>query len=122
MGLTSIKTLLTPFQFSSRKMQAESTLGNVLGNNLAIETMHNLISWYEMWVNPEKVDITTNFINNRQNTARGIVTHHFRKDVSIMSVSGTVGYVAVQSKIEELKADLMNSIIGSGEIKNLAKK
>ena len=97
MGLLSVSTLLTPFQFSSKKMQADTLLANNISNTIGSDIILSLLAWYEMWVNPEKVDIASKYINTGpKHTAGSIITQHFRKDVSIMQVSGAVGYVAVQ--------------------------
>jgi hypothetical protein len=110
MGLLSVKTILTPFQFSSRKLQADTMSG--LPNFMDNDLFQNILSWYEMWVNPEKVDITRRYLNTGpQHTAGAIVTQHFRSDVHVMQVNGSVGYVAVQSHLEEAQSAAIQSII-----------
>jgi len=112
MGLLSTRTILTPFQFSSRKLQADTMLGNNLPDGIAKDTMLSMLAWYEMWVNPEKIDISDSYINTgAQHTAGSIVTQHFRQDVSRMQVSGSVGYVAVQSRLEEAKSAALQQLI-----------
>ena len=108
MGVLSISTLLTPFQFSSSKMQADTLLANNLPNSVATDLALTMLAWHEMWVNPEKITMNDKYINTGpQHTAGSIVTQHFRQDVTMMSVSGEVGYVAVQSQIEEAAATVV---------------
>lgn len=112
MGVLSTRTILTPFHFSSKKLQADTMLANNLSSNLSTELIQSLLSWYEMWVNPEKVDLSRKYINTGpQHTAGAIVTQHFRPDVHIMQVSGSVGYVAVQSRLEEATTAAIQSVI-----------
>lgn len=91
---------LTPFQFSSRRQQ-ELTMGSAfgisIGGNIG-QLLKSSFSWYEMWINPEKVDIATTYKQKRQHTAGSIVTYHYRRDVLTMSVSGHCGWVMIESK------------------------
>ena len=117
MGVLSISTLLTPFQFSSSKMQADTLLANNLPNSVATDLALTMLAWHEMWVNPEKITMNDKYINTGpQHTAGSIVTQHFRQDVTMMSVSGEVGYVAVQSQIEEAAATVVSSILNPTKI------
>jgi hypothetical protein len=101
---------LTPFQFSSNKLQASRAFGSsFLKSGFVGDTLQSLLSWYEMWINPESVIITQPFIQNKQHTAGSIVTYHYRKDVATMSVSGKVGWIAIQSVIEEARNSLFDA-------------
>jgi hypothetical protein len=91
---------LSPFQFSSRKLQDKATgsawgisMGGSLGN-----VLKSALSWYDMWINPEKLTISTQYKQKRQHTAGSIVTYHYRREVYMMSVSGFCGWVMIQSK------------------------
>ena len=63
MGVLSVSTLLTPFQFSSSKMQADTMLANNLPNSTATDLLLATLAWYEMWVNPEKIVMNDKYIN-----------------------------------------------------------
>jgi hypothetical protein len=70
----------------------------------AIEEQFNtLFSWYEMWINPDKLTINTEFLNKKEHTAGSIVTYHFRKDAGVMSASGQCGWIMIQSDMDKLK-------------------
>ena len=117
MGVLSVSTLLTPFQFSSTKIQADTMLANNLPNSTATDLLLATLAWYEMWVNPEKIVMNDKYINTGpQHTAGSIVTQHFRQDITMMSVSGEVGYIAVQSQIEEAAATVVSSILDPTKI------
>lgn len=106
---------LTPFQFSSKMMQEQSTSG-LLGINIggwAGRTVQTTFAWYEMWINPEKVDITTTYIQKKQHTAGSIVTYHYRKDTPTLSASGQCGWIMTRSQMEDANiADQFLSGIG----------
>lgn len=95
---------LTPFQFTSKRQQ-DLTLGSAfglsVGGNIG-QMLKSTFSWYEMWINPEKVNISTIYKQKRQHTARSIVTYHFRKDALSLSVSGQCGWVMIQSKSKDV--------------------
>jgi len=94
---------LTPFQFSSKMTQEKTTsgiLGGVKLGGIAGNILQSAFSWYEMWINPEKVTISTNFIQKPQHTAGSIVTYHYRKDTPKMSVSGQCGWVGIPSQVD----------------------
>lgn len=97
----------TPFQFSSKMLQEKTTsgiLGGIsIGGDVA-EALHGAFSWYEMWINPEKVIINTNFIQKPQHTAGSIVTYHYRQDNPQMQVSGYCGWVKIESQEEHNSA------------------
>lgn len=97
---------LTPFQFTSRRQQ-ELTMGSAfgisIGGNIG-QLLKSSFSWYEMWINPEKVDISTTYKQKRQHTAGSIVTYHYRRDVLTMSVSGYCGWVMIESRNKGVRA------------------
>jgi hypothetical protein len=93
---------LTPFQFSSKLLQNQSTSG-LLGINIggtAGGLIQSTFAWYEMWINPEKVDISTTYQQKKQHTAGSIVTYHYRADTPTMSVSGQCGWIMTRSQLE----------------------
>ena len=101
---------LSPFQFSSNKLQSSKTFGiPFLKSGFVGDTLQSLLSYYEMWINPENVTITQPFQQTKQHTAGSIVTYHFRKDVATMSVVGKVGWIAIQSVMEEARDSVMNA-------------
>ena len=103
---------LTPFQFSSNKIQATRSFSvPMLKSGFVGDTFQSLLSWYEMWINPASVSISEPFIQNKQHTAGSIVTYHYRKDVATMQVAGAIGWVMIQSVIEEAKNSLMNATV-----------
>lgn len=120
---------LTPFQFSSNKLQnarAIGALGNPAsnstllgGNSLLGNTTSTITSWYEMWINPLKIKFSTPFLQNVEQTAGSIVTYHYRKDLTILTVSGAVGWLAIKSQLEELQ-DMMFKGLTQG-VKNVVK-
>lgn len=85
---------LSPFQFSSNKLQNETSLGSVLDS---------ATSWYEMWVNPANVVINDTFIQQTEHTAGAIVTYHYRRDLAVMEVKGSVGWIMIKSVLDEKK-------------------
>jgi len=91
----------TPFQFSSKMLQERTTSGLLGGISIggdAATLLHSAFSWYEMWINPEKVDISTSYIQKPQQTAGSIVTFHYRQDNPSMSVSGKCGWIQLESQ------------------------
>lgn len=91
----------TPFQFSSKMLQEKTTSGLLGGISIggdAASLIHSAFSWYEMWINPEKVDISTSYIQKPQQTAGSIVTYHYRPDNPAMSVSGKCGWIQLESQ------------------------
>ena len=127
---------LTPFQFSSNKLQTKASLGgsstNPLGNlisgsigNILGETTQTMSSWYEMWINPAKIDIQDRYIQTRQHTAGGIVTWHYRQDVKVIDVEGQVGWIQIQSEAQSVQSNSFNLLKGDTRgfkqsLKNLA--
>ena len=95
---------LSPFQFSSGKLQNTRAFNTqFLKSGFVGDTLQSLLSWYEMWINPESVNITQPYQQQKQHTAGSIVTYHYRRDVANMSVSGKIGWVMTQSAIEEAR-------------------
>jgi len=92
----------TPFQFSSRKLQVNTTqVGGLIPANPISSLLAESMAWYEMWINPEKVELKRNYQNKMQHTAGAIVTYHYRPDVINMSVSGACGWVSKAPQEEE---------------------
>lgn len=92
----------TPFMFTSRRLQMESTqLGGIIPNNPVSDLLNETVAWYEMWINPQKVDISRPFLHKKVNTAGAIVTFHYRPDVETMSVSGVCGWIAIMPQEEK---------------------
>jgi len=86
----------TPFQFSSRKIQVQTTqLGGLIPDNPISSLLNEATTWYEMWINPEKVNLSRPYQNKKQHTAGSIVTYHYRPDTLQLSVSGVVGWIAL---------------------------
>ena len=85
----------TPFQFSSRKTQMNTTqLGGLVPDNPISDLANELLSWHEMWINPEKVDLKRDFLlQGPKHSAGAIVTFHYRPNVIKMHVSGVVGWI-----------------------------
>jgi len=91
----------TPFQFSSKMLQEKTTsglLGGISFKGTFADMLHSAFSWYEMWINPEKVNISSSYIQKPQHTAGSIVTYHYRQETPKMSVSGQCGWVLRQSQ------------------------
>jgi len=86
----------TPFQFSSRKLQMNTTqLGGLIPDNPISDLANGALSWYEMWINPEKVVLKRKFMQKQQHTAGSIVTFHYRPETIDMHVSGKIGWVII---------------------------
>ena len=96
----AIKALTTPnargflpFHFSSRKLQQDITsLGGLMVSPVT-NLINSTMSWYEMFINPQKVNIQQQMIYRQQHTARSIVTYHYRPDTYNMKVSGVCGWI-----------------------------
>jgi len=120
----------TPFQFSSRKLQMQ-TLGS-LANNVVGEQLSALLSWYEMWINPQKLTLKYNFQQNVQYTAGSIVTFHYGRTITEMTVEGVCGWIAIQSESSVLANMAMQGLFqrsmeatkafGGDMVKNLTNK
>jgi len=92
----------TPFQFSSRMTQVNtSQLGGLVPKNILTNLTNERYSWYEMWINPEKVTITREFLHKKENTAGSIVTFHYRPDTYKMKVSGVCGWIALNPQTDK---------------------
>lgn len=106
-----------PFQFSSKLTQAKASMGGIKGllpglgslgasvANLSSKAGKFLgqeqATWYEMWINPQKVSLKQPFQQKRQHTAGSIVTFHYRPDVQTMSVGGVCGWIARNPQSEK---------------------
>ena len=102
----------TPFQFSSRKTQVNTTqLGGIIPDNPISSLLNESNSWYEMWINPEKVAIKRQYQQKATHTAGAIVTFHYRPDTFKLSVSGVVGWIAINP--QEETTPLMTSLLES---------
>lgn len=107
----------TPFQFSSRKTQVNTTqLGGLIPANPISSLLSESMAWYEMWINPEKVTLSRNYQNKMQHTAGAIVTYHYRPDVINMNVSGVCGWVALAPQEED--NPIFNLLKGKSAIKS----
>jgi hypothetical protein len=92
----------TPFQFSSKKLQMSTTqLGGLIPNNPISSMLSDATSWYEMWINPEKVNLNRQFQIKEQHTAGSIVAFHYRPHTLKMSVSGVVGWIGLNPQQED---------------------
>ncbi len=104
----------TPFQFSSRRLQMEtssSLLGKALTLGGALESPFNdLFSWYEMWVNPQSLNMQYDFLQNSQYTANSVVTYHYGRGLVKMSAKGVCGWILKQSDLGALKEAGMKGI------------
>lgn len=102
----------TPFQFSSRRIQIQTTqLGGLIPDNPVSSLLNEMTTWYEMWINPEKVNISRTYQNRKQHTAGSIVTYHYRPETLLMSVSGVVGWIALNP--QEQDPSIFNSLTSS---------
>lgn len=101
-GLTYSERGFTPFQFSSRQMQVNTTqLGGLIPDNPISDLMNESMSWYEMWINPERIAISRQMIQKKTHTAGSVVTYHFRPELETMRVSGVCGWIAINPQSEE---------------------
>lgn len=90
-----------PFQFSSRRIQMNTTqLGGLIPNNPISELATETRSWYEMWINPTKVSINRSYLQQRKHTAGAVVTFHYRPEVYTMDVSGVCGWIGIGPGVE----------------------
>ena len=85
-----------PFQFSSRMTQLNaSQFGGLIPANPVSTLINEAYSWFEMWINPQKLSISRALIQKMQHTAGSVVTFHYRPDVLKMQASGAVGWLAI---------------------------
>jgi preprotein translocase subunit YajC len=110
---------LTPFQFSSNKLQNDQSIGdwskpkgNSSHTGLLGDTYQTMASWYEMWINPQKISLKDSYINQKVHTAGGLVTFHYRKDVTVLTVEGVIGWVQIQSDLEAMQNGMFNLLKG----------
>lgn len=110
----------TPFQFSSNKLQnanAISGVGAANSLNMFSNAAQTVLSWYEMWVNPSNVKMSYEFKQVVRHTVGSIATFHFRKDLTMLEVSGFAGWVAIQSNIEEMQSSVFSLMKGPASFK-----
>lgn len=111
----------TPFQFSSRKLQydtASSLTGKLLdlaslGTGIGGYVNKNILAWYEMWINPERVSLPQTYIQRPSHTAGSVVTFHYRRENIPMSVSGQCGWIRIRSSSEEAQEKLTTDILNA---------
>ena len=97
---------LSPFQFSSNKLQNMNSVSdatNPTQRSLLSDTVGTVTSWYEMWINPTNLTITDSFIQTTEHTAGAIVTYHYRKDLGVMDVKGVAGWVMIKSDMDAIR-------------------
>ena len=90
----------TPFSFSSKKTQDNTVgllnlvpgMGGVLGS-ITTDILSQLLAWYEMWVNPEKIDMKYQYVQATKQTAGALITFHYHRQNINMSVSGQSGWI-----------------------------
>ena len=108
---------LTPFQFSSSKIQYETnqSLFGATGfvNSLTGGLVDNALSWYEMWINPDKVTISSRYLQKQQQTVASIVTFHYRQENPVLKASGMCGWVRIQSDKEIMQNNIVNDLMSS---------
>lgn len=111
--------LLTPFQFSSNKLQYTNAItsglqpaGNTSNIGLVGDLAQTVLSWHEMWVNPSNLRISTQYKQTTQHTAGSIVTFHYRRDLTQIQASGYVGWVAIQSDMEAMQSAMFGALRG----------
>jgi hypothetical protein len=110
---------LTPFQFSSNLLQNQGSIGkfakpfgNIVSGGIAGDTYQTAASWYEMWINPTRIQIEDRYIQNRTHTAGSIVTFHYRQDVKTLTCDGSVGWVQIQSDSDSVQSNTFNLLRG----------
>lgn len=112
----------SPFQFSSRHLMEQNSIVSALApGNMLTDAFHSIASWYEMWINPENIRIGTQYIQQKQQTAGGIVIYHFKKDLEVMTVSGKCGWIRITSIMQDLQSGFFNDVV-SGFQKGDTKK
>jgi len=122
-----------PFQFSSKKHQMEaSSGGDILGVKLpnlpglgaggpgsGSAISNDRQAWYEMWINPQKVEMSREFIFKKEHTAGAIVSFHYRPEMIKMAVSGVCGWIAINPQKEKRNSPIGFS--GGDALTKLAK-
>lgn len=104
---------LTPFQFSSNKLQNATSLHSStdpINKDLISDTYGSLTAWYEMWVNPQTLTMRKPYLQQTEHTVGAIVTHHFRRDLAIIEVKGVAGWVAIESDMDKLQNSAMSML------------
>ena len=118
-----------PFQFSSKKHQTDvSSNGNSImnisgigagGSGSGTTVSSDARAWYEMWINPQKVELAREFIFKKEHTAGAIVSFHYRPDMITMRVSGVCGWIAINPQRE--KENLPLGFTGADAATKMAK-
>lgn len=105
----------TPFQFSSSRLQSDTTQfgGVVPSNPISSIFSEGSKSWYEMWINPEKVSLSRQFQVREVHTAGSIVAFHYRPQTIKMHVEGAVGWIAKGPFDENSTASLFTNMSSS---------
>lgn len=121
--------LYVPYSFSSKRTQ-ERTVGllkyipgmsGALGSS-TMEMLADVLAWYEMWINPEKVDWKYEFIQSTRPSAGSMVTFHYRRKNITMSVSGTTGWILNPSADSSGQyEDMTQSLLQGGNIMDAVK-
>lgn len=107
----------TPFQFSSRRLQINTTqLGGVVPNNPFSSLLNESTTWYEMWINPEKINLSRQFQVREQHTAGSIVAYHYRPQTTRMNVSGVVGWIGLNPQEEDKSMFNFVDVSGKGKV------
>ncbi len=106
----------TPFQFSSKKLQINTTqLGGLIPSNPVSSLLTEATTWYEMWINPEKVHLSRQFQIKEQHTAGSIVAFHYRPHTLKMHAEGVVGWIAKAPQEENTSIYTSFSTIGTAQ-------
>lgn len=118
---TSSQRGFTPFQFSSRKMQmSTSQMGGLIPDNPISSLANEALAWYEMWINPESISWSQNYMRQQQHTAKSIVTFHYRPETITMQVKGVCGWIGIGPQEEEPALQTMiktgKAMFGKGDM------
>lgn len=122
-----------PFQFSSRRHQMDVSSSRGIpgvkipnisglssgGSGSGLSINNDKQAWYEMWINPQKIELSREFIYKKEHTAGAIVSYHYRPEMIKMSVSGVCGWIAINPQKEKENSPLGFS--GANSADKLAK-
>ena len=95
---------ITPFLFTSEREIAETG------------------RWFEMYINPETVNISTKPINSKTHTKRAIVTTHWRNDHPELKASGKSGWILKPSILEQVGKEAIRDILDPKKTVDYVKK
>ncbi len=84
---------ITPFLFTSERELAETG------------------RWFEMYINPEAIGLSTKIIQVKTHTKRAIVTTHWRNDHQDMRASGKSGWILKPSILQQSIQDGIHDIL-----------